>query len=143
MNPESVFRVCNSTALGGWALLVFFGRKKWAAPLVTGAMIPALLGGVYLFLIAAHFGEGTGSFSSLEGVAALFSNRWLLLAGWIHYLAFDLFIGSWQVRDAERHGIPHWYTIPGLLLTFWFGPVGLLVYFAMRGVKAKSLTLDV
>ncbi len=142
MNPETVFRVCNSTALVGWVLLVLFGRRKWAASLVTGALIPALLGGVYLFLIAAHFGEGTGSFNSLEGVAALFSNRWLLLAGWIHYLAFDLFIGSWQVRDAQRHGIPHWWTIPGLLLTFWFGPVGLLAYFTMRGVKARSLTLD-
>ena len=142
MNPEAVFRLCNSAALGGWALLVFFGRKKWAAPLVTGALIPALLGGAYLFLIATHFSEGSGSFSTLEGVASLFSNRWLLLAGWIHYLAFDLFIGSWQVRDAQRHGIPHWWTIPGLLLTFWFGPVGLLVYFAMLGVKARSLTLD-
>ena len=142
MSAEALFRICNSTALGGWALLVIFGRKKWAAPLVTGAVIPALLGGVYLYLIAAHFGEGSGSFSSLEGVAALFSNRWTLLAGWVHYLVFDLFIGSWQVRDAERHGIPHWWTIPGLLLTFWFGPIGLLLYFAMRAMKTSTLQLD-
>ena len=143
MSAEQIFSVCNGMAALGWVLLVFFGRKKWAAPLVTGALIPGLLGVVYLFLIAAHFGESKGSFSSLGGVAQLFSNQWLLLGGWVHYLAFDLFIGNWQVRDAERLGIPHWWTIPNLLLTFWFGPIGLLLYFSIRVAKTRSLRLAV
>ena len=58
----------------------------------------------------------------------LFENPWLLLAGWAHYLAFDLFIGGWEVRDAQRRGIPHLLVVPALVLTFLFGPAGLLLY---------------
>jgi len=50
----------------------------------------------------------------------------LLLAGWVHYLAFDLFIGSWEVEDAAANGIPHWLLLPCLFLTLMVGPVGLL-----------------
>src|SRR6266566_35749 len=62
----------------------------------------------------------------------LFSNRWLVLAGWIHYLAFDLFVGSWEVRDARERGIPHLAVVPCLLLTFMFGPAGWLAYSGVR-----------
>jgi hypothetical protein len=92
-------------------------------------------------LLAAHWGESKGSFSTLAAVAVLFSNRWLLLAGWIHYLAFDLFIGAWQVRDARAQAISHFLVIPCLLLTFLVGPVGLLLYFAIRAVKVKSIAV--
>jgi hypothetical protein len=60
----------------------------------------------------------------------------LLLAGWVHYLAFDLFIGSWQVRDSQQRGIGHLFVIPCLVLTFLFGPAGLLCYLALRTVKS-------
>ena len=56
----------------------------------------------------------------------------MLLAGWTHYLAFDLFIGGWEVRDAQRRGIPHLLVVPALVLTFLFGPAGLLLYLAIR-----------
>jgi hypothetical protein len=59
-------------------------------------------------------------------------NRWALLAGWTHYLAFDLFIGGWEVRDAQRRGIPHLLIVPALVLTFLLGPAGLLFYLAIR-----------
>ena len=58
----------------------------------------------------------------------------MLLAGWIHYLAFDLLIGSWEVRDARELGIPHLFVVPCLFLTFMFGPAGWLLY---RGVRAS------
>ena len=63
---------------------------------------------------------------------ALFDNPWALLAGWTHYLAFDLFIGGWEVRDAQRRGIPHLLIVPALVLTFLLGPAGLLLYLAIR-----------
>jgi hypothetical protein len=70
----------------------------------------------------------------------LFRNEYLLLAGWIHYLAFDLFIGSWQVRDAERNGVPHLAVVPCLVLTFLLGPTGLLLYLLIRaGVTRRVL----
>jgi hypothetical protein len=74
-------------------------------------------------------------------VAALFENHWLLLAGWVHYLAFDLFIGSWEVRDAAKNGIAHWMVIPCLVLTFLFGPIGLLLYFLLRVARVRSLRI--
>jgi hypothetical protein len=141
MTPDQLFSVANPVALVGWLILVFAGRMKWAAGLVTGAIIPLLFGVLYTSLIVAHWGQSTGSFSTLAGVAALFENHWLLLAGWVHYLAFDLFIGSWEVRDAAKNGIAHWMVIPCLVLTFLFGPIGLLLYFLLRMARARSLRI--
>jgi membrane protein insertase Oxa1/YidC/SpoIIIJ len=142
MTPEQLFSIANFGALLGWLVLVVAGPKRWAAPLVTGAILPLLFAVLYVGLIAAHLGGSSGGFSSLAAVAALFSNPWLLLAGWVHYLAFDLFIGSWQVRDARRKGIPHLLVIPALILTFLFGPAGLLLYFVIRCVRPRSLDLQ-
>jgi hypothetical protein len=141
MSPERLFSLCNSLALIGWLILVFAGRMRWAARLVAGAVIPLLIAILYAFLIARHWGDTQGGFGTLAAVAALFSNRWLLLAGWVHYLAFDLFIGSWETRDAQALGIPHWLVIPCLLLTFMFGPAGLLLYFLLRTSRTRSLAL--
>ena len=58
--------------------------------------------------------------------------------GWAHYLAFDLFIGGWEVRDAQRHGIPHLLVVPALVLTFLFGPAGWLLYMGIRRFNARS-----
>jgi hypothetical protein len=142
MSPEQIFRICNFVALAGWLLLIFAGRARWAAPLVTGVLLPLVFAVLYVSLLAANWGETSGGFSTLSAVAALFSNRWLLLAGWIHYLAFDLFIGSWQVRDARSNDIPHLAVIPCLILTFLFGPAGLLVYFVIRRLRSRSYTLQ-
>jgi hypothetical protein len=141
MTPERLFSVCNSFALIGWLILVFAGRMRWAARLVCGVVIPLLIAILYAYLIAAHWGETQGGFGTLDGVASLFSNHWLLLAGWIHYLAFDLFIGSWEVRDAQALGISHLIVIPCLALTFMFGPAGLLLYFLLRTSRTRSLEI--
>jgi hypothetical protein len=132
LNPEGVFKIANSLAMLGWICLIVLGRKRVVSGLVTGVAIPLLFGVLYTCLLAAHAGETGGGFNSLAGVALLFSNPWFLLAGWVHYLAFDLFIGSWEVRDAAAHGISHWVVIPCLILTFMLGPVGLLLYFVLR-----------
>src|SRR6185436_20157970 len=102
--------------------LIFMGRRRWANTLVSGIILPVLLSVLYAALLATHWGETEGGFTSLAGVRALFSNQWLLLAGWVHYLAFDLFVGSWELRDAQQHRIPHLVMIPCLILTFLFGP---------------------
>ena len=142
MNAEQIFSICNSAALLGWLILVFAGRTRWAAPLIGGAILPLLLALAYFGLLLGHWGEKQGGFGSLADVAALFSNRWLLLAGWIHYLAFDLFIGSWEVRDAKAHDISHFIVVPCLFFTFMFGPVGLLLYLSVRLVRTRTLTLS-
>ena len=69
-------------------------------------------------LVVATLPGAEGGFSSLAGVSALFDDPWALLAGWTHYLAFDLFIGGWEVRDAQQRGVRHLLVVPALVLTF-------------------------
>ena len=137
---ETIFSVCSSLAILGWVLLVFLPRQRHAH-LVAALGIPLTIAVVYFVLIAQHFASSDGGFGSLADVARLFSNPAALLAGWIHYLAFDLFIGGWEVRDAQRHGVPHVLIVPCLLLTFLFGPIGLLCYWAVRTWRTRHVEL--
>lgn len=140
MNPEQVFSIVNMSVLPGWLLLVVAPRWSWTRRLVPVVMaIPLAV--VYVILLAGNFG-GEGGFGSLEAVAALFKNPWVLLGGWIHYLAFDLFVGAWEVRDAQRLGLPHAAVIPCLLLTFMLGPAGLLLYWVLRSALRRRWTLE-
>jgi len=99
---------------------------------VTGRAVPALFAVLYIGLIVSTFGRVDGGFSTLAGVAVLFTNQWLLLAGWVHYLAFDLLVGTWEVQDAQARRIPHALVVPCLFVTFMFGPAGWLLYLALR-----------
>ena len=141
MSPEQLFSLCGALVLPGWLLLVFLPRWRWTARLVSPVVIPVALACVYVFLVATHFGKSEGDFNTLAGVSKLFQNPYSLLAGWIHYLAFDLFVGSWEVRDAQRVGVHHLLVVPCLVLTFLFGPVGLLLYFALRAALRRKVTV--
>ena len=131
MTAEQLFSILNLIAVAAWLPLVFLPRVRWTATLLPVVM-PSLLAVVYVVLVAATLARSEGGFSSLAGVRTLFDNPWALLAGWTHYLAFDLFIGGWEVRDAQRRGIAHLLIVPALVLTFFLGPAGLLLYLAIR-----------
>jgi hypothetical protein len=94
--------------------------------------IPLVLSGGYAAIVLAHWSAGQGGFDSLESVDKLFESRWLLLAGWVHYLAFDLLVGAWQLRTARRERIAHLMLLPCLLATFLFGPAGYLLFQLLR-----------
>ena len=128
INPETLFSATNMLAMAGWLLLIFMPRWRWTSRLVISGVIPMMLATVYLVLIVTTFGRSEGGFGSLAGVAQLFRNDWVLLAGWVHYLAFDLFVGSWEVKDAQQLSIPHLLVVPCLALTFFLGPIGFLAY---------------
>jgi hypothetical protein len=128
MTPEAVFAAANGVALLCWLLLMIVPNRKWATDLVAGFIVPAVFAVAYCGLIAARWLDASGGFSTLADVAALFSDPWLLLAGWLHYLAFDLLIGSWEARDAQARGASRLLLIPSLVLTFLFGPAGWLLY---------------
>jgi ABA4-like protein len=135
MTAEQLFSILNLMAVAGWLALVFLPRVRWTSTVLPLVMAP-LFAVIYVTIVATTFAQSEGSFSSLAGVSTLFENPWLLLAGWIHYLAFDFFIGGWEVRDAQRQGIPHLLIVPALVLTFLFGPAGLLLYVVIRSFRS-------
>jgi hypothetical protein len=131
---DLIFRFANTFALLCWVALIFTPRARLTTLLVHRAAAPLLLAGAYALTLAvwgrAAFHDG--GFSSLPAVEALFRHRGALLAGWLHYLAFDLFVGGWISRDGLERGARSWQLAPFLLLTFMFGPVGLLLYRLFR-----------
>jgi Domain of unknown function (DUF4281) len=133
MTADQLFSILNLIAIAAWIALVFLPRLSWTTAIVPVA-VPVLLSMLYVVIVAATWGASEGGFSSLSDVRALFDNPWMLLAGWTHYLAFDLFIGGWELRDAQQRGIPHLVVVPALALTFLFGPAGLVLYLAIRRV---------
>lgn len=139
MTTEQVFSFCSTLVLPGWLLLVFFPRWRPVSHIITGIIV-TVLALVYAFFIVTNLQPADmQSFSSLKGVMALFTNEQAVLAGWIHYLAFDLMTGLFEVRNAEKHLISHWLVVPCLFFTFMLGPVGLLLYFIIRSVKTRQL----
>ena len=80
--------------------------------------------------------------SSLYGVMVAFSAPHIVAAGWIHFLIFDLFVGAWEARDAQRRGVPHLLLVPCLIVTLMIGPVGLLLYVLVRFFNKRVLEYD-
>lgn len=144
MEPAQVFQIVQWVVLPGWVLLIFAPRWKATQP-IAALVIPGILAVIYLGYFLSYFGQvpdGFGAFGSLAGVRAAFGIDGMLLAGWIHYLAFDLFVGCWEVRDARRLRIHHFLVIPCLGLTFMMGPVGLLAYLLLRAGLRRSVTVE-
>ena len=138
---ETVFSFATFIAMFGWILMVAVPADP-RAKLLSGIIIPLTLSVIYLVFIFLHFSGAPGGFSSLADVRTLFGKDELLLAGWVHYLAFDLFIGAWESRDSQRLQIPRLVMVPCYVMTFMLGPIGLLFYFAIRTAKTKSMELE-
>ena len=137
MHLEGIFSGLSALAMIGWLALALSPLQRTYS-IAFARILALLLAAAYLaqfFLTTVHV-DG-GGFSTLAGVAALFSNPGNLMMGWTHYLAFDLFIGSWEVEDAATNGVPHWLVLPCLFLTLMLGPIGLLLYFAIRMGKQR------
>jgi hypothetical protein len=111
---------------------------RWIA--VTVAVAIAML---YAALLGAYWTQAGGGFDSLANVARLFDSRGMLLAGWVHYLAFDLLVGLWEREEAARLGLSRSALIPSLVLTFLFGPLGWLLFMALRWFHLQRTALPV
>jgi hypothetical protein len=136
------FALAGQLAMVGWlALLVALFVAKLRTYLWPAAQfaIPAILAAGYILLLwDGRAGFERGGFGSIGEVRALFAVDAALAAGWLHYLAFDLFIGSWICRDGVAGGVHRLLILPCLPLTFLFGPVGLLLYFMFRTVSGGA-----
>jgi len=137
--PEQFFGWGGQAAMLGWLILIFLPRRWPQLLWLPRFIIPFALSLLYSGLAMAHIAtvEG-GGFGSLAEVKVLLSNDWALLAGWIHYLAFDLFIGGWIAVKADEVGINRVIQAPILLATFMAGPLGLALFLAMRVAYVRN-----
>lgn len=138
MSPDRIFSLANAVALIGWAVLILLPFWKDREKYLAGIIV-MLLCITYTWLIfTAIKPDDLKSFGSLNGVMSLFTDKQLVTAGWVHYLAFDLFTGIFICRNAQRHGINHWLIAPILFFTFMLGPLGLLLYLLLRWAVTKN-----
>ncbi|MFC0261231.1 ABA4-like family protein [Fontibacter flavus] len=139
MTLEAIFGMASLLAIFSWIALFIFYPSKWIyQTLFSGVLI--VLGIMYLFYLFTGIGSlADFNFDSLEQVRTVFSSDEALLAGWIHYLAFDLFVGMWISKDSWEKNISRWVLLPCLLFTFMMGPIGLMLYFIVRAIKTKKL----
>lgn len=143
MPLETLFKAANYAIIPFWLLLVVAPRWSWTQRLVHGPFALLLLTPIYAYML---FGYGPApeavEFRSLYGVMQGFSVPQIVVAGWIHYLIFDLFVGAWLTRDAQRRGVSHFLVVPCLIATLMVGPIGLLFYVLVRFFSKRVLEYD-
>lgn len=134
---DTLFSATSGLAMIGWAGLLLLPGQRFVVSILARVLIPGAIAAVYVYLMVTNLDAAPpdSGFSSIAGVKAFFTIDALLLAGWVHYLAFDLFVGSWEVSDSRREGIPHLLIIPCLISTFMAGPIGLALYFLIKYVR--------
>lgn len=140
MGPDVLFKFANLFALAGWAGLIagILTQRPWLRDRLAGSCWPMAIAVGYVLAIAAGWSGAEGSFATLAGVRQLFADDWILLAGWMHYLAFDLFVGAWIAAETARAGLPRLVLIPVLPLTFLFGPAGFLLFQVLRLAHGRA-----
>jgi hypothetical protein len=142
MAPEVLFKFANLFAAAGWFCLIAgtVTSRPWLRDRLAGVYWPMMIAVGYGLAILAGASGSEGGFSTLPGVRQLFANDWILLAGWMHYLAFDLVVGAWIAAETERAGLSRLVLIPVLPLAFLFGPLGFLLFHVVRSVRRRAHT---
>lgn len=143
MAPETLYTVLNTAILPPWILLAVLPHHRVTQTLVHAIWIPLLLAPVYVWalFLGPPLPEGAG-FGDLPALMKAFQSPTAVLAGWVHYLVFDLFVGAWIVRNARRERIHHGLTIPVLFATLMAGPVGLAAWLLLRAILVRRTGLD-
>ncbi len=132
MDFAQAFKIANTVALLSWILLALMPRYGWLLRWLRYGIISGFAV-VYVSVVAVHFFkiEG-GGFNTLQEVKNLMAADAGAFAGWVHYLAFDLFVGLWVAENADRLKLHRIFQIPILFATFMFGPLGLLMFYCVE-----------
>jgi len=139
MTPSDVFSHSNLIALLMWVLMIFLPKWKVTRFLIDFKAIPIVLSVVYvIYIVQELLIGGLMDFGSLSSVMALFTVENAALAGWVHFLAFDLLVGMWILDQNKELNIHQVLIAPCLFLTFMFGPVGFLLFIIIKNVKRKK-----
>ena len=148
LKPNVAFSAGSALALVSWLCLsvsLFLPQSQRSAVWNgTSLAVPTTLGLAYAILLFLGLRDGTGGgFRSIAAVRQLFTSDAALTAGWLHYLAFDLFVGTWIAREGLATDVPRLLILPCLLLTFLAGPVGLVLFLIIRFAVAGRLGIPV
>ncbi len=147
LNLENIYLIANLGVIPFWLLLIFFPHQQITNFLVQSVIVPLLFAAGYIYLSYGLFNNGNifdgfELYSGLNGLYAMFANEALLLIFWLHFLSISLFAGAWIVRDGKKHFIPKIVLIPSLILTYFTGPIGLVVYWFFRIFFAKKISFN-
>ena len=147
LNYENIYLIANWGVIPFWILLIFFPNHQFTNLIAQSIMAPLLLATGYVYLSYTIYTEGNifdgfELYNGLDGLYSMFSNEILLLIFWLHFLAISLFAGSWIVRDSKRFLIPKVITIPSLILTYFAGPIGLVIYWFFRIFFARKISFN-
>lgn len=138
MNYELLFSAAGLIAMAGWLALLLSPWIPIWSDRIAGLWVPGLLSLGYTVLIIAFPAQNGGGFGTFADVRQLFSSPNALMAGWVHFLAFDLIVGAWICRAARRQGVKFWMVAPCLPVTFLFGPAGFLLFTAIRALPLAA-----
>ena len=144
---ENIYLIANWGVIPFWLLLIFLPHSQFTNFMTQSVIAPLLLAVGYAYLSYMIFLEGSildgfELYSGLDGLYSMFANEALLLIFWLHFLSISLFTGAWIVRDSKKYLIPKIVGIPCLILTYFTGPIGLVIYWFMRIFFAKKVSFD-
>jgi len=144
---ENIYLIANWGVIPFWLLLIFLPHSQFTNFMTQSVIAPLLLAVGYAYLSYTIFLEGSilegfELYSGLDGLYSMFANESLLLIFWLHFLSISLFTGAWIVRDSKKYLIPKIVGIPCLVLTYFAGPIGLVIYWFMRIFFAKKVSFD-
>ena len=147
VNSENIYFAANWGVIPFWLLLIFAPNHSLTNFFVQSIIVPMLLAVGYIYLsynlyLENNIFDGFELYGCLDCLYSMFANESLLLIFWLHFLAISLFAGSWIVRDSKRYFIPKIITIPSLILTYFTGPVGILLYWFFRIFFAKKISFN-
>ena len=144
---ENIYLTANWGVIPFWILLIFVPNHQLTNFLTQSIVAPLILATSYAYLSYQIYQDGNifdgfDLYSGLDGLYSMFANEALLLIFWLHFLAISLFLGSWIVRDSRKYFIPKIVTIPSLVLTYFTGPIGLVIYSFFRIFFAKKISFN-
>ena len=143
----NIYLWTNFCILPFWFLIIILPNSKITQFFVNSIILPLILGVTYAYIIyqAVLLDDPASDILklhlNLDNLYTIFSTEGFLLAFWIHFLALNLFLGSWLSRDAFRYNIPRKLAAIPLVLIYLTGPLGLVLYWLFRTFYAKRLTL--
>jgi len=142
---ENIYLWVNLGILPFWLMLIIIPNSKFTQIFVNSIVLPLILSVAYVYLIYQTIlldGPLLDVFKlylSLDNLYTVFATENFLLIFWIHFLALNLFMGSWMSKDGVKYNVPRGLIFVPLILVYFTGPLGLVVYWFIRVFFAKKL----